>query len=91
MHESADRTTTRRHSRIISGLVSHSSVRIEANRDLFDGRYTALHLQQYNYVYRQNSRSLDRMSVALEMYYRLGGMWCLSLRRFIAIASAVRM
>ncbi|MFZ1728728.1 MAG: hypothetical protein WBQ23_01880 [Bacteroidota bacterium] len=55
------------------------SIGFEANRDLLEGLYTALRLQQYRYVYTQNSRSLDRSSIGLDMYYRLSAMWYLSL------------
>ncbi len=55
------------------------SVGFEANRDLIAGLYAALRLQQYRYVYTRSDRTLDRFAVAVDMYYRLGGMWYLSL------------
>jgi hypothetical protein len=55
------------------------SLGFEANRDIIEGLFTALRLQQFRYVYTQNNRSLDRWSVGLDMYYRLSGMWYLSL------------
>ncbi|MBE0645638.1 MAG: hypothetical protein IH600_16280 [Bacteroidetes bacterium] len=55
------------------------SLGFEANRDLIEGLYAALRLQQFRYVYTQNNRALDRISVATDLYYRLGGLWYLSL------------
>jgi hypothetical protein len=54
------------------------SMGIEANRDLFEGFYTALRLQQYRFVYTANNRALDRITAALDVYYRIGTLWYLS-------------
>lgn len=54
------------------------SMGIEANRDLFEGFYTALRLQQYRFVYTANNRALDRYTAALDVYYRIGSLWYLS-------------
>lgn len=55
------------------------SLGFECNRDIVDGLYTAVRLQHYRYVYTQNNRALDRISIATDVYYRLSSIWYLSL------------
>jgi len=55
------------------------SLGLEFNRDIVEGLYTAVRLQQYRYVYTQNDRAVDRISVAADVYYRVSGMWYMSL------------
>lgn len=55
------------------------SMGVEANRDILDGLHAALRVLQYRFVYTIHDRVLDRLSAAVDLYYRLGGVWFLSL------------
>jgi hypothetical protein len=56
-----------------------TSFGVEVNRDLIEGLYSALRLQQYAYTYSQGARSVQRTTLAIETYYRMSRMFYLSL------------
>ncbi|MCB2206351.1 hypothetical protein KQI65_16525 [bacterium] len=56
-----------------------TSYGLEINRDLLEGLYTALRLQQYRYTYSGDGSGVNRTTVSLDAYYRLSRLFYLSL------------